>query len=545
MIVRLNPVRVAQFALWGTVVGWFWCSGVADVLATPAGWNFTWGDEFNGTSVDDSKWDRINWTTPFNNEQQGYHPSRATVSDGNLVLTADDQNYAAKSYTSGKVESKYVQQHGRWEIRAKLPGTLGTWPAIWLLPATETYPWPSQGEIDIMENRGHQPHLTSSAFHWGPDFFGRQFTFDEYEASTAGQRDNFHDDFHTYTVEWDASKIRFFVDDVHYHTITNAETANSFYPGGFLAQQTAPMELNLNVAVGGDFLGNAQPDDNISEWPQQMLIDYVRVYQRDDTPPPVVFQNGSFEENGGSLASWGIFGSTGSNLQSHHEVAAIDGTETLKLYGQFNGGLNFSGIEQGISVSPGDTIAASADAFVRSSDDLEGGNVALMKFDYYSDFGGKFGSTDYLGESPVSLIADANTVNDAWLERTLTDTAPAGAVEARLVMLFVQDNNDGGAVHIDDVSFVNLDLEFDADANGDGDVDGADFLSLQNGYGLSDGTSVADGDFNYDGVVDADDLAVWRANLDPLAGSNAVSVPEPSSIALLVIAVVLARRFHF
>lgn len=511
------------------------CSTTA--YAAPAGWNYTWGDEFNANSIDGSKWDRINWNTPHNNELQAYHHSRTSASGGNLVLRADAQDFGGKLYTSGKVESKFAQQHGRWEVRAKLPGTLGTWPAIWLLPATQTYPWPSQGEIDFMENRGSQPHLVSSALHWGPNFEGRQFTYDEHVSSTAGQADNFHDEFHIYTVEWDASKIRFFVDDVHYHTITNAETANSFYPNGFLAQQTAPMELNLNVAVGGDFLGGAQPDDNISVWPQEMLIDYVRVYERDTSPPPVVFQNGSFEQNGGSLASWGMFGNSGSNIQAHHEATAIDGNETLKLYGQFTGAQNYSGIEQGISVSPGDSLAAEASAFIRSEDDIVGGNAVLMKFDYYSDFGGKFGSSDYLGSSSDILMANADSATDVWTPHSLTDTAPAGAVEARLVFVFSQPLYDGGAIHIDDVSFVNLDLEFNADANGDGDVDGVDFLSLQRGFGLDDGTSVADGDFNYDGVVDADDLNIWRSSQSPQSLSSASAVPEPTGCALVVLAV--------
>lgn len=512
--------------------------GSVAAIAAPAGWNATWSDEFEGSSVDTSKWDPILWTTPHNNERQAYHPSRVTVSDGNLVLTADDANFGGKSYTSGKVESKFTQQHGRWEIRAKLPGTQGTWPAIWLLPATETYSWPSQGEIDILENRGNQPNLTSSAFHWGPDFFGRQFTYNEFEATNGGEAENFHDAFHTYAVEWDASKLRFFVDDVHYHTITNAETANTFYPGGFLAQQTAGMELNLNVAVGGDFLGGEQPNGS-SDWPQQMLVDYVRVYERDSSPPPVVFQNGSFEAGEGSLASWSAFGNAVQNVQTHHEAPALDGSETLKLYGQFNGGQNFSGIEQGISVSPGDSIAATANALIRSEDDIVGSNAVFMKFDYYSDFGGKFGSSSYLGESSFVVLADAATANDAWVAHDLMDTVPAGAVEARLVFVFSQPELDSGAIHIDDISFENLDLEPDADANSDGDVDGADFLTWQRGLGASDGTSVAIGDFDYDGVVADGDLAAWEASFADQSEVAAVGVPEPTSGMLIALAIIV------
>ncbi len=510
--------------------------------AAPAGWNLTFSDEFDGTEVDTAKWDPITWINPHNNELQAYHPSRVTVSDGNLVLTADDNKIDfsvngvqnRKNFSSGKVESKFTQQYGRWEIRAKLPGTQGTWPAIWLLPDTDVYSWPSQGEIDILENRGNEPNLTSSAFHWGPDFFGRQFRFDEHQATNGGEMENFHDEFHTYAVEWDTTKLRFFVDGVNHYTLTNAETANGFYPGGFLSQQTAPMELNLNVAVGGDFLPNP---NGSSVWPQQMLIDYVRVYERDENPPPVVFQNGSFEAHGGSFASWRDFGNSILNVQTHHEASALDGTETLKLYGEFQPGTTASGVQQGISVSAGDSISATASALVRAEDDLVGENVVVMTVDYYSEFGGEFGSSSYLGStsSPVEL-ANASTANDVWVPHTLTDTVPAGAVEARLALVFVQPGLDGGAVHIDNVSFTNLDLELNADANNDNKVDGADFLAWQKGLGQDDGTSVAIGDFNYDGVVDGEDLAVWKTQANPGQLAALIhQIPEPSTFALLLV----------
>ena len=496
--------------------------------AAPPGWDLVWNDEFDGNSVDLTKWDPILWTTPFNNEQQAYRPSRVTVSGGNLVLTADDADFGGKSYTSGKVESKLANQFGRWEVRAKLPGTQGTWPAIWLLPDTNQYPWPTQSEIDIMENRGNQPNLTSSAYHYGPNVAGHQFTFREQRASIFGQLENYHDSFHTYAVEWDATKIRFFVDEVHYFTVYNEDV------GGFIGNQSAPVELNLNVAVGGDFLGGAQPNGS-SVWPQQMQVDYVRVYERNVSPPPSVFKNGSFEAQEGSLASWSTFGNTlaaNPNVQVHNE-ALHDGSAALKLFGQFNGGQNFSGVEQGISVSPGDSISASVKALIRGSDSIVGTNNRVdVKFDYYSDFGGKFGSTTYLGSKTIT-VADGNSANDMWLDAELTDTAPAGAVEARLAIVFAQPNNQSGAVHVDDVQFVNLDLEFDADADGNGQVDGLDFLQWQRGIGRNDATSVLDGDFNFDGVVDSRDLAVWELQYHDFGTVAAAAlVPEPASTLL-------------
>ncbi len=258
------------------LVGCTCALGTASASAAPPGWDLVWNDEFEGSSLDTSKWDAIDWTTPFNNELQAYHPGQVAVTGGNLALTAIDMPYGGKAYRSGKVKSKWAQQYGRWEVRAKLPGTRGTWPAIWLLPELRQYPWPSQGEIDIMEHRGDKPTMTTSAFHWGPNPRGRKFLTSKQEISHAGRLVDFTDSFHTYAVEWDAQKLRFFVDDVHHYTIHDRDT------DGFLGGQSAPAEVQLNVAVGGDYVDDVQPDGT-SVWPQQMLVDYVRVYVREAT----------------------------------------------------------------------------------------------------------------------------------------------------------------------------------------------------------------------------------------------------------------------
>lgn len=242
-------------------------------IGVPPGWKLVWSDEFEGTSLDTSKWEPIDWKTPYNNEWQAYHPGQVIVSGGNLQLTAIDVPYGEKAYRSGKVESKWTKQYGRWEVRAKLPGTQGTWPAIWLLPDVSRHPWPSQGEIDIMEHRGDIPTRISSAFHWGPNSRGRKFLTDDQVICCAGRVIDFTDSFHTYAVEWDAEELRFFVDDVNHYTIHDADT------NGFLSAQSAPAEIQLNVAVGGDYVDDAQPDES-SVWPQQMLVDYVRVYEQ-------------------------------------------------------------------------------------------------------------------------------------------------------------------------------------------------------------------------------------------------------------------------
>ncbi|RIK80578.1 MAG: hypothetical protein DCC67_09190, partial [Planctomycetota bacterium] len=352
--------------------------------AARPGWDLVWNDEFDGTAVDTTKWTKEVTNSPANNELQAYIAEQVTVSAGNLVITSENIPTNGKQYRSGRVHSNFTKQYGRWEVRADLPTSRGMWPAIWLLPNTSQYNWPSQGEIDIMENRGNQPFLTSSAFHYGTSQpYNHQFRFAEQTMARFGQPVNFHDSFHVYAAEWDATKIRFFVDDVHHWTLYNSDV------GGFLGRQSAPMWTMLNTAVGGSFL---PPPDSTTVWPQKFLIDYVRIHDRNDDP--IRFRNGQFEESDGSLAGWSVFGNKRdvNNVSVHNEAAT--GAASLKLFGQFTGSTNFSGVSQGITVAEGHEVRAEAASFIRSQDSIAStGNTVQMKIEFYSDFGGRYGSS--------------------------------------------------------------------------------------------------------------------------------------------------------
>jgi beta-glucanase (GH16 family) len=238
---------------------------------TIEGYTIAWSDDFDGDSLDTGKWTAADTNRPTNNSRQDYLPSQVAVSDGKLIIKSENVPSRGLPFRSGLVTSVSEQRYGRWEVRAKLPGTKGMWPAIWLLPDTKKHRWPSQGEIDIMENRGNEPTMTSSAFHYGTNPpYSHKFVTQNQPTSKQGSVD-YHAGFHVYACEWDPQEIRFYVDGEKHYTVTNDMT------GGFLDRQTAPMQLVINTAVGGDFLDN--PDDS-TVWPQTFEIDYVRVWEK-------------------------------------------------------------------------------------------------------------------------------------------------------------------------------------------------------------------------------------------------------------------------
>lgn len=451
--------------IWLAVAVLVGCGLVGSLKAQPptvSGYQLNWRDEFVGNSLNTSLWQASFSTNPTNNSLHAYLPSQVTVDGGNLVITSENIPFGGLPYRSGLVTSRQEQKFGRWEVRAKLPATTGMWPAIWLLADVNQNPWPSGGEIDIMENRGDEPNMTSSAFHYGTNPpFQHDYTSREYRSVTAGQTDNFHDSFHTYAAEWDPDQIRFYVDDVHYSTVFSEDV------GGFIGNDTAPMNLVINTAVGGTFLNNP---DSSTVWPQQFLIDHVYVYDRLAEGKTLTFENGGFDADGGSLQQWTTFGNRLPNVQSHVE-AVRDGVGSLKLFGQFRNPGAVSGVEQGISVTGGESLRVLSESFIRSADSIAGtDNEVLMKIDYYSATHARFDSAQYLSSDSIQ-IASSTSPNDQWQQHQLTATVPAGAVEARVAFVFSQPNeNHAGAVHIDNVLFGRPgDYGLIWDENGDGD----------------------------------------------------------------------------
>lgn len=176
--------------------------------------------------------------------------------------------YGPCRYTSAKVKTKgfMAAKPGRVEARIRIPSGQGLWPAFWMLGDSHPQtPWPQSGELDIMENHGSNARSISSAIH-GPGYSGNTPFVKAFTLSGT----SFADDFHTFAVEWDATRVRFFADDTMYQEVLRAEVERA---GPWVFDQS--FYVILNLAVGGQFDGDPASDAVL---PATMLVDYVRVF---------------------------------------------------------------------------------------------------------------------------------------------------------------------------------------------------------------------------------------------------------------------------
>jgi beta-glucanase (GH16 family) len=265
---------VSNYFLWASFVH----QGIAQEKLTPAATKVVWQDEFDGKTLDYSKWGvEVNAFGGGNQELQIYtdSPNNVRVEDGHLVLQAHKGatgiSGTERDYSSGRVRTKNRGdwKYGRIEVRAKLPIGQGLWPAIWMLPTEDKYGgWANSGEIDIMEYRGQEPNKFLGTLHYGAPWPDNQHSGDEYVLPSG----NFHDDFHTFAVDWREGVIKWYVDGKLVQTQTKWSSKGNAFPAPF----DQKFHLLLNLSVGGGFVGS--PDET-SVFPQEFLIDYVRVYE--------------------------------------------------------------------------------------------------------------------------------------------------------------------------------------------------------------------------------------------------------------------------
>jgi len=253
-------------------------------------WELVWSDEFDGEEPDDSKWSARVWPPRnVNDEDQAYtgRAKNVRIVRGHLVIEAHKEDYESASYTSGRVHSQGKADflYGRFEVRAKLPRGQGTWPAIWMLPSDpfnyattcsddeewqgsgECDAWPNSGEIDIMEHVGYQMNHIHGTVHTQAYYWVK---WEQRKGRVL--LDDVADEFHVYVLEWSPERIEVFVDDTLYFTYVNENKGWEEWPFD------KPFFLIMNIAVGGVWGRAGGPIDD-SIFPQQMLVDYARVYR--------------------------------------------------------------------------------------------------------------------------------------------------------------------------------------------------------------------------------------------------------------------------
>lgn len=246
------------------------------------GYKLVWSDEFDGTSLDTSKWEyQIGDGSNYgiwgwgNNEQQYYtNGQNARIDNGVLIISAKKEAMGSQSYTSTRIrtKAKAFWTYGRFEARISYDCVQGLWPAFWMLPEDGPYGgWPASGEIDIMEGKGRLPYWSSHALHFGStNPYQHQYESREITLTTPASN------YHVYAVEWTAEYIAWFIDDVETYRLNN----DAWWSGASSSASAPfdqPFHILLNFAVGGNFDGGITPPDTFTS--ADMRIDYVRVYQ--------------------------------------------------------------------------------------------------------------------------------------------------------------------------------------------------------------------------------------------------------------------------
>ena len=245
-------------------------------------WRVVWQDEFTGPEAqapDASRWRFDVGTGPngdgWGNGQQEFVTSRPENVSldglGHLAITARKESFQGMAYTSGRIVTKglFARAYGRFEARMKLPRGQGLWPAFWMLGADiDAVGWPACGEIDVMEYRGQEPRRVTGSLH-GPGYSGGAAITGSY---TLPPGPGFDEDFHVFAVEWEPDLISWEVDGVTWQVATPARM-----PAGATWVFDQPFFVILNLAVGGNYVGVV---DGTATFPQTLLVDYVRYYER-------------------------------------------------------------------------------------------------------------------------------------------------------------------------------------------------------------------------------------------------------------------------
>jgi beta-glucanase (GH16 family) len=250
------------------------------MLGELPGGSLAWSEEFDGAAgrpVDPATWrHEVGGHGWGNQELQFYTDSTENAAldgSGNLAVVVRRPDprrrqgrFGGCEYTSARLITKdrVAFTYGLVQARIRLPRGRGVWPAFWMLgQSIDEVGWPACGEIDVMENFGKDPTVVHGTVH-GPGYAGAAGIT---ASHTAGA--SLADDFHVYSVHWEPERIRWYLDDELYSSLTPDDLQGK--PWVF----DHDFFLLVSVAVGGAF--SQRPDRSVS-FPTTMLVDYVRVH---------------------------------------------------------------------------------------------------------------------------------------------------------------------------------------------------------------------------------------------------------------------------
>ncbi len=465
-----------------------------------------WEDDFNGDTLNEADW---NYETHepgwVNAELQEYVKSSDNifVKDGNLVIKAIktvDPATGKASYTSGRIntQNKHDYQYGRFEVRAKVPGGKGFLPAFWMMPTDESFygQWPKCGEIDVMEVLGDQTDKVHGTLHFGEPHTQKQGTFTLPE----GEAD-FAEDFHVFACEWDPDEFRYYVDGRLFYTENDWFTKRpGFGETAYPAPYDQPFYMILNLAVGGSWVGYPDETTEFGE-NAQLVVDYVRVYQRDDYDTDIdkpeqevnlrdpdetgnYIINGDFskaEDLSKGDENWQLL------LTGGGEATAEIAENALHITTENMGTLNYSVqiVQADLPIEEGSKYKLSYEAYADEARTMITGITAPDR-----------GYIRYLDDTTVNLTTEKQTFEHTFDMKSNSDAN--GRVEFNL-----GNQNSAAGVHI-----TNVRLEKAGDA--EEEVKGV----------LPDGNYVYNGSFNEGNEPGRLRLAYWDWDIDQCRGAG-------------------------
>lgn len=263
-------------------------------------WKLVWDDEFNGDRLDSTKWAYWENGNPWNagnyvdengklvnqygfDAKQYYLRDNVKVENGNMVITLKKENDKKVNvdgverkilYSSGAIHTRnlYNVKYGKIEMRAAMPKGIGTWPAFWLWPEgySQASGKPAMGEIDIVETYGYKMNrVTGTAHVLKSDNTYKSFGGNAYRISRWSKEKL--TDFNTYSIEWDDKEIKWLFNDKVYKRLSYKEIEKNGLQNPF----NQPYFIMINVA-----LSKKTGEDGDVDFPTEMKVDYVRVYQK-------------------------------------------------------------------------------------------------------------------------------------------------------------------------------------------------------------------------------------------------------------------------